>query len=717
MIGSGLQVPNQPPKTTILNGLVSAEPLSALLARETATADAARAAAQAMANKPVITELVSMLHKHWQLAKEAKEPIERELLSAVRARRGEYDPDTLAKIRQQGGSEIYMMIFATKARQMKALLADILIGTGTEKPWTLAPTPKPTIPPFVANQITQAVYEEVLQAEMQGMPLSQMQVYQRMVDMKQQVENRINEFARIEAERAEQEIEDVMVEGNYLEALDQIIDDLSVFKTVFLKGPVVRMVNELQWEQGAEGNQQAKVQLVKKRQFERVDPFMMYPSPHSKTVHDGYLFERHKLSRQALTSMIGVDGYSEDSIRAVLADHGTGGLHEWLTIDSQKALAEGRNSLASDPSRSDMIDALQYWGSISGQMLREWGMTDQEVPDAAKEYEVELWLIGNYVIKAVLNPEPLQRRPYYTDGFSRIPGAFWHNSLFDVIRDCCDMCNSTARALANNLGIASGPQAVVNIDRTPANEEITEMFPWKVWQTTSDPMGSTALPVTFFQPSSNANELMGVFERFSSMADEYSGIPKYMAGMAGGEGGAGRTASGMSMMITNASKQIKNSVSSMDLHIIGQSVERTYQHLLMYEPDLGLTGDLQVRARGATSLLAKEAAQVRINEFLAATGNPVDMQIVGLEGRAELLRHAAKRLDIPSPDKVVPSETVVRQRAAVAQMQQMMAMQQQAQPNQGGQPSAGQQSPQHAPNGSGQELMDGAPVTDAFQPQ
>lgn len=698
MTPTGLVVPGQA-RAALINGVLSAKPISAILQEEASAAATRRA--QEAANKPVITELVSMLKKHWQLAKEAKEPVEREMLSAVRARRGEYDPDKLALIKKQGGSEIYMMIFATKARQLKALLTDILVGTGTEKPWTLSPTPKPEIPPSIKDQIMQAVYERTLQAEMSGTPPSVEEVRQAMMDMKEEVENRVREFARAEAERAEIEIEDVLVEGNFLEALDQVLDDLTVFKTVFIKGPVIRMANELRWTPGADGAMTPKVTLVAKLFFERVDPLMVYPAGWSRNVHDAFLFERHQLSRSALNSLIGVDGYNEDAIRAVLNEHGQGGLHEWLWIDNEKASAEGRDTMASDARQSDLIDALQYWGSVSGKMLRQWGMTEAEVPDEAKEYEVELWQLGNYVIKAILNPEPMGRRPYYADGFSRVPGAFWHNSLFDVVRDCQDMCNSAARALANNLGIASGPQVVVNTDRV-VGDEITEMFPWKIWQAGSDPMGSSAAPVSFFQPSSNSSELMSVFERFSSMADEYSGIPKYMAGMAGGEGGAGRTASGMSMMITNASKQIKHTLSSLDSHVLAPLVERTYQHLLMYKPDLGLQGDLQVRARGATSLVAKEAAQVRLNEFLMATGNPVDMQIVGMDGRAELLRHAVKRLDIPSPDKVVPSETVVRQRAAQAQAQQMQQMQ--------------MQQMQQTPQGNGQELMDGTPVTDAFQP-
>jgi beta-lactamase class A len=152
----------------------------------------------------------------------------------------------------------------------------------------------------------------------------------------------------------------------------------------------------------------------------------------------------------------------------------------------------------------------------------------------------------------------------------------------------------------------------------------------------------------------------------------------------------------MSMMIGNASKQIKQTIGSIDIHIISPSVERAYQWVLQYDPDAELKGDLKIVARGALSLVTKEAAQVRRNEFLQFTGNPIDMQIIGLEGRAELLREASKALNI-NPDKVVPSLSVIKQRAAMAQMQ-MLQQQQQAAP------------------GGGQELMNGAPGADNFSP-
>lgn len=697
MLATGLTLPsNRPPQQLNVGGIMAIKSLNTLMSEQITAAAVDRA--NTASSEAVVQSLVSHINRHWQLAKEAKIPIEREMLSAVRSRRGEYDPDKLLQIKKQGGSEIFMLVFATKARQMKALLSDVFISSGAEKTWTIAPTPVPNMPQELVELVLQAVYEETAQLEMAGVPVSTKQVQQRLMDTKEATENQMNELARKYAENAENAIEDAMDEGKWLESLDQFLDDLTVFKTAFLKGPVVRNTRTLTWSRGADGKSVPTVSTELRPQWDRVDPFMLYPAPWSRTTDDAFLFERHQLSRADLSAMIGVDGYSEDAIRAALDAHGSGGLHEWLTVDTQKSEAEGRSQGSSNAANTDLIDALQYWGSVSGKMLREWGMKNEEVPDEAKEYEVEVWLIGKWAVKAVINADPLARRPYFADGFSRIPGAFWHNSLFDVTRDCGDMCNSAARALANNLGISSGPQVVVNIDRLPLGEEITELYPWKIHQVTNDPMGSGAKPVDFFQPSSNASELMGVFERFSNLADEYSGVPKYMTGLAGGEGGAGRTASGMSMMIGNASKQVKQTVASIDIHVVCPAVDRAYEWEMLYNPNTDIKGDLQVCARGATSMAVKEQAQVRRNEFLMTTGNPIDMQIIGLEGRAEVLREAAKGLGM-NTDKIIPNATVLKQRAEMAQQQAAMQAQQEA----------------HA-SGNGQELMDGAATTDNFSP-
>ena len=75
--------------------------------------------------------------------------------------------------------------------------------------------------------------------------------------------------------------------------------------------------------------------------------------------------------------------------------------------------------------------------------------------------------------------------------------------------------------------------------------------------------------------------------------------------------------------------------------------------------------------------MAREAAQVRRTEFLAATANPVDMQIMGVEGRAAVLRETAKTLQMDT-DKVVPDTDTLRQKL---QTEQALAQQQQAAAN------------------------------------
>jgi len=708
----GLAPPSQPSRQFSIGGIMNAKPLKVLLAEEATAAAIKRSAEQQ--SQVLIQSLAAHIKTDWTKARTAKLLIEKDMLEAIYSRRGEYTPEKLSQIMEQGGSDIYMKLFATKARQAKALLCDVLIGNGVDKPWTIQHTPKPELPPETVSEIMQGIQQLVTEAEQSPQPMEVEQIRQMMRDAKQHAEQLLNTEARAEAERAETELEDIMVEGGFMEALDQYIDDLTVFKTAFIKGPIVRRKPVLTWGKDPLGNgRKAIVETKNVLEWERVDPLHMYPSPHSKGINDGPLIERHKFHRGALSALIGVDGYSEDSIRAVLDAHGTGGLHEWLAVDSARLTAEGRLNTSANIG-TDTIDALQYWGSVSGKMLLEWGMDKEEVTDEAKEYEVEAWLIGSWVIKATLNPDPLCRRPYYCDGYSRIPGAFWHNSQYDLLKDCQDMCNGAARALSNNLGISSGPQVVVNVDRLPKGEVITDMYPWKMWQTISDPGGSSAAPVTFFQPSSNATELMGVYEKFATLADEYSGIPRYMTGNTG-DGGAGRTASGMSMMIGNASKQIKQLVSSTDINVIGPAVQGLFDWKMNYDPLVDYSGDLKIVARGALSLTVKDTAQVRRNEFLQMTANPIDMQIIGLDGRAELLRQSVKSLDMAS-DKVVPSESAMRAKEAAAQQ---MAMQQQQMAVAQGQPPTAPGAPSQATPGpqSGQNLQNGAPMIDTFSPQ
>ena len=345
---------------------MGAKSVGAVLAEE---ASAARTRADAANSQPVVQNLVSYIRGHWELAKYAKREIEMQMLRALRSLRGEYDPDKLSQLKEQGSSEIYMMLFATKARQAKALLGDVILGTGDEKPWTLRPSPLSDLPPDILSNIMQGAAQLVAQAEMSMQPMSVDEVRQLLMDAKEKAEGMVASEARLRCKRAERKLEDLLAEGGFVEALDQYLDDLMWSKTAFIKGPVIRKKGTLEWAPGANGVFEPKVTTSAKPFWERVDPLNLYPAPWSRGVNDGFLIERHRLSPTALSELKGVEGYSDDAIDQVLDSYGKQGLHDWLAIDTERARAEGRTTLPLEMG-SNLIDALQYWGDVGQDAAR-----------------------------------------------------------------------------------------------------------------------------------------------------------------------------------------------------------------------------------------------------------------------------------------------------------------------------------------------------------
>jgi hypothetical protein len=326
-------------------------------------------------------------------------------------------------------------------------------------------------------------------------------------------------------------------------------------------------------------------------------------------------------------------------------------------------------------------------------------MTEEEVPDEDREYDANVWAVGNYVIKAVLNYDPLGEKPYAKTSFIKQPGAFWGKGIPEIIEDIQGVCNAAARALVNNMAIASGPQVEVNLERLPPNEDITQMQPWKIWQVLNDPLGSSAPAVRFNQPNDNANTLVGVYDRFSRMADDHSGIPAYIYGDTNVQG-AGRTASGLSMLMGSAGKGIRQVVMHIDNDVLKTIVQRQFVYNMRYDPDESIKGDAQVVAKGAVNLAVKETVNVRRVEFLNATANEFDIAIIGPEGRAALLREVAKGLQMPVDD-IIPSREKLSMQKRMAAAAPMPA------PG-GGQPAMENTDLAGAPAG-GTNLINGGP--------
>ncbi|WP_300456645.1 hypothetical protein [Desulfobacula sp.] len=671
--------------------------------------------------RSVVTSLAGYVRDCWEASKEAKQPIEKVMIDSLRRKNGIYDPTKLAKIREHGGSEIFMMLTDEKCSAISSWLSDILFPAD-DKPWGIKPTPVPDLRPEQVMKIKQQIVAEAqsdikqdlmiqmqagqIQGEEQARQFMLQAMQARLEELSGEIRSEMEKVAKEARDKIETKLHDVVTESGWKKAVKESLDDIATFPAGIVKGPVLRRKKKLKWvtpqqeqgqsqgqlDAGFQGKEMPMVQVTNETciDFNRVSPFDIYPLPNARTPEDG-IIERHRLTRRFLTSLIGVQGYDEDAIRMVLAEYGNSGQSTWLSIanDLTRQTLENRPNEWRSP--ETMIDALQFWGNVQGLKLLQYGMSPEEVEDPFADYSVEVWLIGHIVIKAEINGDPMGRVPYNFASFRKRNGSIWGAGAPEVFKDAQDACNAAARNLINNMGIASGPQVMVDVSQLPVGANVTDMYPWKLWQVNSERAmgGSSKPPLSFFVPPSVAKELIEVYQFFSAEADNKTGIPKYSYG-GEAKGGALGTATGFSMMMGNAARGIKSVVGNIDEGIIEPTIERTHEFQLLFfrDPEYYI-GDIKIIARGSSTMVAKEQAAVRRNELLQiVVSSPDVLSVIGEVGLASMLHDIFKAADFKDNDIVPDKKEMLRR-----EKQNQLLMQQQAQIEQdaGQQPGKGKQ--------------------------
>jgi hypothetical protein len=580
-----------------------------------------------------------------------------------------------------------------------------------------------------------------------------------------------------QAKVAEDKLQEHLAQGGFYTALAEFLVDLPLFPYACIKGPTVRIKTQVKWTRdqtpwgipGANGAlpspqqlspnsglsagfpnsglspngpsasagpslgsasaspslpQQPKQAQIARPQvvdvpilcWERVSPFDIYWTPGVSDIGDANIIQRSRLTRAEINDLLDLPGFDTDEVRAVLDEYGRGGLVDnWDQTDAERAILESRE----DPrfNQSGLIACLEFQGNAQGRFLLDLGMDPAQIPDPMRDYYINAWLIGRHIIKVQLSPSPRKRHQYYITSFEKVPGNPCGNGLPDLLADISSVANATLRALVNNMSLASGPQVTVNDDRLNDGEDGEQMYPWKRWHVKSDPFGNnTEKAIEFFTPGSNSQELLAVYTAFSNLADEHSAIPKFMTGSPP-QGGLGRTASGLSMLMQNTSKILQTVAANVDRDVI-EPVLNSLFDMVMLTDDTGLlSGEEKIRVLGVAVAQQRETQRARQLEFLQQTANPVDMAILGPKGRAQVLRSVASEIGLPGED-IVPTDEQLDQQQKQHEQQQAVMMQAQqgghgpmaggpqGGPSPSGGPSAGpppQGQPQGAPPGAPQQ--------------
>jgi hypothetical protein len=399
-------------------------------------------------------------------------------------------------------------------------------------------------------------------AQAQGQ-IDPMQVFAGVQEMipkfEEELEHLVKQESKRRTEKLRAKIDDDLTEGAWYEAIEEFIADVVDMKAGFIKGPVPRKEPTIEVKLGDNGRYKISVVDRFVDRYERRSPFNIYPQPGSKNIQDGYLIDLISLKPKDLAAMKDVPGFKKEEIDSCLEDYRKGGLREWVTFDSDKLAIEQKPA---DSTRlAGNIDCLEFWGCVNGEMLLEWGLTEKEIPEPLAEYDICAWKIGTHLIGALLNPDPMKKKPFSKVSYKEKPDCFWGDGLPEVIVDPQRACNAAARSIIHNIGVASGPQVEINKDRLAPGES-TKVWPWRTWLTTNDQM-ETGKAINFYAPPMVVERLIMVYNFFSKIADDHS-VPGYAHGDSS-VGGAGNALANHEKVLTPKGPVNINSLNIGDL--------------------------------------------------------------------------------------------------------------------------------------------------------
>lgn len=581
-----------------------------------------------------------------------REDIDADMSYGAHAYRAKYSPSELSQL--DPGVHVYMPITQTKCRALQNWMADIM-QNAIDRPFTLNPTPVVDVPQHLEDVAVERLTALFNTGEIDVDELTEMIEQARGLAL-----DIAHKSAKQACERMGSKIEDQLAEGGWRDTYDQFVVDLSTMPAAIIRGPTQEKKMRLSHAFGDVTQVEEDVFT-----FRRVSPFDFFPAPSAASVEDAaYLIERMRLRGSQMSVMKRMVGAQPEVISSLLAAHPEG-YDPWeadMSDHARQELEAKDLPSSSGPDRDYVV--MVYTGEIPVRLANEYGLKLEE--DHQDFLQVELWTCGRYVLRAMVNPYPLGKRPYYVTGFQRRAGSIWFDSLPVILRDTQRLCNAAVRAMVKNMAFSAGPIGEVDLGAIPMEENLTEIEPYRLYKVSKDPLSPTGSAFSFTTIPSTSVHLMRVYDRYSVEADNVSGIPAFVTGNPD-VAGAGRTLGGLSMLMGNAAKGIKRVVSMSDNLVVQPMVEMMYAINMLFSNDDSLKADAQVVARGAAGLLQKELSQSRAIELLQVLVQPVVAQsgFVPPEAIPQLLRDVAAGMGY-DPD-IIPDPTA--QQDIITQLQ------------------------------------------------
>ncbi|MFI3270829.1 MAG: hypothetical protein R3Y11_01825 [Pseudomonadota bacterium] len=601
--------------------------------------------------------------------------------------KGKYDSETASRLDTLGRSKVFHRVTTTKVNTMTARLMDLLFPQRSRN-WSVEPTPNPSMPDEIIMQALGPKIQERAAREMQALvkPYQEQNILIDNVAMEQfnaqamqraiMAVNTPQARLGVAKDRAaamqtaiDDQLKELSVNGilrkSWQAHCRAVIKSACLYGTGILKGPLVERVEEKRFtlaedETGGKSWQEQVVKQTLRPHYEAVSIWDIFPDPDAiDTTQLRYVWQAHVKTDKELLELSNFPGFDGEAIREHMRAHDEGDaqLAQW-----EQSLRELDTSNLAGGTLKNRYRVYERWGFLTGQDLVEAGL-DIEDERLHETFASNVWIIGNSIIKAVVNPLEGIDIPYFFYSYEKDDTSFWSEGIASLLRYPQSGINSAVRSMQDNSAASSGPVYGINVQALAAGEDPMQMVANRIFLFDKPQLNLNNAFQAVTVPSAIEHNL-ALSNFWDQAADEIS-TPRFNTGD-GNIAGAGKTASGLSMLMGASNILLKDHVKEFDDCIVAPFLRAMFMWNMQWNDDEDIKGDYSIVATGSQSLIAKEVRAQQVPALINYLGIPEFKRLINV---SKLLEVALEQTDLPS-DRILLSE----EEAKEAEHAQAMAM-------------------------------------------
>ena len=602
---------------------------------------------------PATGTILGFVEERYNKAEKARYSDEQRWIKSYQNYRGIYGPDVQFTSTEK--SRVFVKVTKTKVLAAYGQIVDVLFGNH-KFPISINPT---KLPDGVAEAVHFETNPQIKEATSQGLTPddTKLQPGETIIDLRERLGGLRNKLepviddlregegqtpsqpsyhpAMVAAKKMEKKIHDQLDESNASKQLRNTAFETALFGTGIMKGPFALDKEYPNWDD--QGNYSPMYKTIP--QTGSVSIWNFYPDPDANNMDEAeYVIERHKMSRSQIRGLKNRPFFRANAIDTAISIGESYNKEWWEQIMED----------ADQETKAERFNVLEFWGYVDTDILEGH---DIEIPKELKDQDqvsVNIWVCNGQVIRLVMNPFNPAILPYYAVPYEVNPYSFFGVGIAENMDDTQTLMNGFMRMSVDNAALSGN--LLIEVDETnlvPGQD--LSVYPGKVFRRQGGAPGQAIFGTKFPNVS---NENMQMFDKARVLSDESTGFPSFAHGQTGIQG-VGRTASGISMLMSAANGSIRTVVKNIDDYLLSPLAKAFFSFNMQFDFDPNIKGDLEVKAEGTNSLMANEVRSQRLMQFLGVVQNPALAPFAKMD---YIIREIANSMSL-DPDKVANSMT------------------------------------------------------------